>query len=343
MIDINTLRILDLIDRLGSMSKAAEALDKVPSALSHAIAKIERKIGQPVIKLQGRNAVLIPAGQMILKEGRPLLESLENLQKKLTQFNSGTLGDITLGVDINLSPEPILQWMGKFAKSEIKMDCSLVQKSSAELIDDLENQRIQLMIGTSLDRQSLSSHINTRNLLTSPQLVLVGENYPFAGALIDLFSHDRHALHGHHHDKSMAALWKEIHWITLEHESAYDYPPQVRTWMKRKIRVTNSIAQWHAIQLGMGVGLFPQKLLGRSALDQSPDAIRDLLRPRRVRLLAEQPGWEVAYRAAWSNNGLDQGLRWFIRQLDNIYLRTSLIASPICDLEYASETQEVQA
>ena len=78
-ITIEALKVLDVIDRRGSYAAAAEELNKVPSALSYVMQKLEEQLDVTLFQKQGRRAVLTPAGRHLLEQGRELLNAIERL------------------------------------------------------------------------------------------------------------------------------------------------------------------------------------------------------------------------------------------------------------------------
>ena len=74
-ITIEVLEILDAIDRRGSFAKAAQELNKATSALSYATQKLEEQLDITLFQRQGRRSVLTPAGQLMLTEGRLILQA----------------------------------------------------------------------------------------------------------------------------------------------------------------------------------------------------------------------------------------------------------------------------
>ncbi len=82
-INIESLQILDAIDRRGSFAKAAEELNKATSALSYGVQKLEEQLGITVFTRQGRRSVLTPAGRLILDEGRLILNATSALAQNL--------------------------------------------------------------------------------------------------------------------------------------------------------------------------------------------------------------------------------------------------------------------
>ena len=68
-ISLDALQILDAIDARGSFAAAAQALFRVPSALTHAVKKLEVDLGVTLFVRQGRRALLTPAGRMRSNSG----------------------------------------------------------------------------------------------------------------------------------------------------------------------------------------------------------------------------------------------------------------------------------
>ena len=76
VISMGALIVLDAIVERGSYAAAAEHLNKVPSALSYIVQKIEDQLSVTLFQRQGRRTVLTPAGKHLLNEGRKFLIAL---------------------------------------------------------------------------------------------------------------------------------------------------------------------------------------------------------------------------------------------------------------------------
>ena len=61
-ISLDALRILDAIERKGSFGAAAEAMHKVPSALSYTVNKLEADLAVALYDRSGQRAVLTLLG-----------------------------------------------------------------------------------------------------------------------------------------------------------------------------------------------------------------------------------------------------------------------------------------
>ena len=78
-LSIEALEVIDAIARKGSFAAAAEALYRVPSALTYTVQKLESDLGVQLFDRSGHRATLTEAGAELLKEGRYLLEAAHAL------------------------------------------------------------------------------------------------------------------------------------------------------------------------------------------------------------------------------------------------------------------------
>ena len=64
-ITLDLLKVLDAIDQRGSFAAAAQALHKVPSALTYTIQKVEQDLGLKLFDRSGHRAKLTAAGNLL--------------------------------------------------------------------------------------------------------------------------------------------------------------------------------------------------------------------------------------------------------------------------------------
>ncbi|MBB4273640.1 LysR substrate-binding domain-containing protein [Rhizobium mongolense] len=73
---LSAMRIFESAARLGSFRAAAEELNLSPSAISHAISKLERDLGTALFERNTRNVTLTLAGQTLLNHASNAFEEL---------------------------------------------------------------------------------------------------------------------------------------------------------------------------------------------------------------------------------------------------------------------------
>ncbi len=98
-VTIEVLEILDAIDRRGSFAKAAQELNRATSALSYAIQKLEEQLDIALFQRQGRRSVLTPAGQLVLEQGRLILQASTRLASRAREVATGWETGIRIAIE----------------------------------------------------------------------------------------------------------------------------------------------------------------------------------------------------------------------------------------------------
>lgn len=123
-VTIDVLETLDAIERRGSFAKAAEELNKATSAVSYAVQKLEEQLDIALFQRQGRRSVLTPAGQVILAEGRDILQATSRLANKAKEVANGWEPRIRIAIESNQSYSVFFTVLHEFllAHPTIEMD-----------------------------------------------------------------------------------------------------------------------------------------------------------------------------------------------------------------------------
>lgn len=107
--------LLAVIDA-GGYAKAAEQLNKSQSAVSYAISQLESALSVKVFNLQGRKAVATPAGELLYRRAKLLLEQAERLEKSADCLAIHVEPLVKIAVDIIIPPAKVLYCLSLFAK-----------------------------------------------------------------------------------------------------------------------------------------------------------------------------------------------------------------------------------
>ena len=107
--------LLAVIDA-GGYAKAAELLNKSQSAVSYAISQLEQALDVKVFNLQGRKAVATPAGELLYRRAKLLLEQAERLEKSAGCLAIHVEPIVKVAVDIIVPPLKVLYCLSLFAK-----------------------------------------------------------------------------------------------------------------------------------------------------------------------------------------------------------------------------------
>jgi DNA-binding transcriptional LysR family regulator len=179
-ISFDLLLILDAIERHGSFTAAAAALHRVPSALSHAVAKLEEDLDATLFLREGRRATLNEAGRTLLEDGRHLLRSASELERRVQRIAQGWEAELRIAVDTIIPVERLYPLLESFYAAGHSTQLRLSHEVLGGTWDALATDRADLVIGASGDMPARSG-IATRQLCRHSQFVFaVAPSHPLA-------------------------------------------------------------------------------------------------------------------------------------------------------------------
>jgi DNA-binding transcriptional LysR family regulator len=115
-VTLEALQLLDAIDVRGSFAAAAEALHRVPSAVTHAVRRLEADLDVALFAREGRRALLTPAGRTLLEEGRHLLRAAGELECRVKRVATGWEAELTIAVDSVVDVDRLFPLVADFGR-----------------------------------------------------------------------------------------------------------------------------------------------------------------------------------------------------------------------------------
>ena len=138
--------LLAVIDA-GGYAKAAELLNKSQSAVSYAISQLETALDVKVFHLQGRKAVATPAGELLYRRAKQLLEQAGRLEKSAACLSVHVEPLVKIAADIIIPPIFILQCLEIFAKDFPDTRVEIFESVLSGTEDALLQRQVDLAIG----------------------------------------------------------------------------------------------------------------------------------------------------------------------------------------------------
>ena len=139
--------MLDAVARRGSFAAAAEALHRVPSAVSYAIQTLETDLDVLIFDRRGHRAKLTPAGQALLEEGRQLLEQAQRVEDRVRQMATGWEREIVLAVDALIGAGSLLPQLCDFYALGVPTRVRMTEEVLGGAWDALATHRADLAVG----------------------------------------------------------------------------------------------------------------------------------------------------------------------------------------------------
>ncbi|MFN0314033.1 MAG: LysR family transcriptional regulator, partial [Burkholderiales bacterium] len=113
----------------GSFAKAARSLDLTPSAVSHAIADLEKSLGVSLFHRTTRQLRLTEEGEGIYRHGRELLQQLAQLESGVRKTSERITGTLRIGLTAALSRHVIMPLLPDFLRRHPQLNLEFHQQN----------------------------------------------------------------------------------------------------------------------------------------------------------------------------------------------------------------------
>ena len=98
-VTLDQWRTLQAVVDHGSFAQAAEMLHRSQSSVSYTVARMQEQLGIPLLRIEGRKAVLTDAGEMLLRRSRQLVTQANQLEELAHHMEQGWEAEVRLVVD----------------------------------------------------------------------------------------------------------------------------------------------------------------------------------------------------------------------------------------------------
>ncbi len=146
-ISLDSLRVLDAIERKKSFAAAAESLFRVPSAITYTVQKLEEDLGVKLFEKRGRRSELTDVGRLVLDQGRLIIQATDELTLLARAVASGWEVELTLALDTAINFEPVYQVIVEFQQSKKHTQIRLREEVLAGCWDALISGEADIAIG----------------------------------------------------------------------------------------------------------------------------------------------------------------------------------------------------
>jgi DNA-binding transcriptional LysR family regulator len=164
---------------LGSMTAAAERVHLSQSAISTALADLERTLGVQLLIRHARGLSLTPAGERVLTDARRLMGAVEDLHGSARDLGNALQGSLRIGCYSTLAPILLPKVIADFSAANPAVDLNVVEGSHAFLQEQLRagNCEVALMYDYDFRDGHLPADFHSRTLRQAPpHLVLPGDH-----------------------------------------------------------------------------------------------------------------------------------------------------------------------
>ena len=298
-LSLESLQVIDAIDRKGSFAGAAEDLHRVPSAITYSVRQLEEGLGVELFDRRGHRAVLTDAGRELLSEGRRLLQAAADLECRVQQVAKGWESELRIAVDTLIGLDRIFGLVAEFYGQRTGTRLRLSHEVLGGTWDALVSGRADLAVGAPGDAPSGRTYATAplgrveMVFVAAPFHPIANEAGPLTQAVIE-----RHRA------------------VSIADTSRLLPPRTVGLFSGQDVLTVPSLeAKAAAHVAGLGVGFLPRWVAEREAL------------AGRLRILAvEVPRPSAEHVVAWRPDQAGKGLKWFVKRLQDPLVAAELLS-----------------
>lgn len=179
-LSLESLEVLDAIERKGSFAAAAHELGKVPSALTYVVRKLEDDLDVLLFDRRRHRAELTPAGRALLDEGRHLLQAADDLARRVKRLATGWEATLTIVLDNLVYFRALLPVIQDFYAENTATRLRFSREVLGGTWDALLSGRADLLLGPA--HTAPVQGVQTRTLGAIPFVFAVATHHPLAQA-----------------------------------------------------------------------------------------------------------------------------------------------------------------
>ncbi|MEV8632718.1 LysR family transcriptional regulator [Streptosporangium sp. NPDC051023] len=178
--DLESLRLLVDVDRLGSLGQAARAAGIAQPSASKRIALLERRLGLPLLERTPRGSTLTPQGVMVAAWASQVLAAAQELMRGAEAVRHGREAHLHIAASMTVAEYLLPRWLGELQSREPQVQVGLDVQNSAE-VARLVGGGIELGIELGfVEGPSVPQGLASRVVATDRLVVVVAPGHPWA-------------------------------------------------------------------------------------------------------------------------------------------------------------------
>lgn len=291
---LESLRVMDAIDRRGSFAAAADELGRVPSALSYTIQKLEDELDVVLFDRSGHRTKFTNVGRLLLERGRVLLEAADKLTTDAEALARGWEPQLTIVTEALIPSEwlfPIVDRLAEKADTQV----NLLTEVLAGAWERLDEGRADIVIAPALHFRT-SSEINTRKLYSTTSVYV---------------AHCDHPIH-QEVDPLSEKVRMKYRSITIA-DTARERPTISVQVLDKQPRLTVSSLRdkYQALLAGLGMATLPWVMVAAD------------VEAGRLKIVANEYQKEIDIIMAWRRDSMGEAKAWALREIPRLLAKRS--------------------
>jgi DNA-binding transcriptional LysR family regulator len=142
--DIQSLQLLVLVGRRGSLTAAASEAGVSQPAASKRISRLERRLGVRLLARTRRGSTLTAAGELVTGWAVRVLDDLEVLVEGTAALRRESSGHLTVAASLTVAEHLLPAWLGELRRSAPELHVGLQVTNSSRVCDLVRDAVVDL-------------------------------------------------------------------------------------------------------------------------------------------------------------------------------------------------------
>jgi DNA-binding transcriptional LysR family regulator len=287
-LSLEAIQLVDIVERTGSFSAAAERLHKAPSTISYLVAMLEQQLGLKLFERHGPKVRLSKIGEELLREGRWLLQAADDLENRLQRLNVGYETELRIVIDELIPVEAFAEDIRAFDALKSSTRLRFLSEVMTGAWEALKENRADLIIAAG--EGPPGGGYKAKLVGTVEFVFCVSPSHPLAKLPQPISREDLLRY------PAIAVA-----------DSARSMPARTVGLLAGQNRLTvPTMSAKIALQIaGLGHGFLPQPMIEQA-----------LRRCELIQLETEEPAPVPSFWLAWKHHQQGEALKWWCKRLD---------------------------
>ncbi|EKT60013.1 LysR family transcriptional regulator [Providencia sneebia] len=289
---LESLRVMDAIDRRGSFAAAADELGRVPSALSYTMQKLEEELDVILFDRSGHRTKFTNVGRMLLERGRILLEAADKLTSDAEALAKGWETHLTIVCEALVPAYTLFPLVEKLAtKSGTQL--SILTEVLAGAWERLESGKADIVIAPDMHFRS-SSEINSKSLYSINHVYVASPEHPI-----------------HQEPEPLSDTTRVKYRGIAVADTARERPVITVQLLDKQQRLTVSSIEdkRRALLAGLGVATMPYNMIEQD------------IRDGRLRVVGPEYSHQTNIIMAWRRDSMGEAKSWCLREIPRLFAK----------------------
>jgi DNA-binding transcriptional LysR family regulator len=181
MLDVKRLQVLLSVVELGSVTAAADALVYTPSAVSQQLRRLEREVGQPLLRRHARGMSPTDAGTVLAAHARTVIRQLAAAEADLAEVAGLRRGTLALGTFPTVASSFLPPVVHRFSELHPAVRMEIRSERLPQLVEWLEDGTVDLsLLWDYAWRRFDAAQLDLTEIFVDPTVLLVSSEHRLA-------------------------------------------------------------------------------------------------------------------------------------------------------------------